>query len=169
MSPAPSGRGFTFPGQAERGRVSMMPLSLAVSPPPRKPRWKRRTLKADEATLEELGRLGELQCPPCEAALILGVSEADLERFLARRPAAKAAFDLGRGRGLLALRAAVFRFAETNTSMAAFLGKAYLTPGDRQEADQSGAIDLSQASQRVRDKVAALLAGAPEEGGGEGD
>jgi hypothetical protein len=149
----------------------MEPLSTEPSQPPRtrKPPFRRRTLKPDEATLEQLRRLGELQCPPNEAALILGVDEDALNRFFARSPAARNAFDTGRGRGLQALRAALFKLAETNASTATFLGKIYLTPGDRQEADQSGAFDLPQASQRVRDKIAALLDARTEEGGGEGD
>lgn len=150
----------------------MKPFSTAAPPeqrPRRKPPFRPRTLRADEPTLEQLGRLGELQCPLSEAALILGVDEDYLDGFFARSRAARNAFDTGRGRGLLALRAALFKLAETNTSTATFLGKAYLTPGDRQEADQSGAFDLSQASQRVRDKIAALLAASPEDGGGEGD
>jgi hypothetical protein len=112
----------------------------------------------DQATLEKLTQLGELQCTPEEAAPILGADVANFTRFLARNRHARAAFDRGRGQGLEALRRAQFKLAETNAAMAIFLGKTYLGQADRRELERSDAIDLSQAGQRVRDKLAALIA-----------
>ncbi|MDR3512393.1 MAG: hypothetical protein P4L73_12220 [Caulobacteraceae bacterium] len=124
---------------------------------------RRPALNDDEETLETLARLGELQCTPAEAALVFKVSEARMNRFLAkRRP--REAFETARGRGLEALRRAQLKLAETNATMAIFLGKTYLGQAERRELEQSGAIDVSQASQRVRDKLAALAAESMAQG-----
>jgi hypothetical protein len=117
-----------------------------------------RGLKADEATLETLANLGALQCSQHEVALIMGVTEADLARFLASKSKAREAFDKGLGAGLEALRRAQFKLAETSVSMAIFLGKTYLGQSDRRELDQSAAIEVSNAAERVRAKLAALIA-----------
>ena len=114
--------------------------------------------RADEATLELLGRLGELQCTQDEAALIMGLDVLVIAEFLDREPAAEAALSRGRGRGLEALRRTQFKLAETNATMAIFLGKNYLDQGDRREVEQGGAIDYARASRRVRDKLAAIIA-----------
>jgi hypothetical protein len=121
-------------------------------------------LKADEATLALLGRLGELQCTQDEAALIMGHDPAVLAEFLDRDGSANTAFSKGRGRGLEALRRAQFKLAETNATMAIFLGKTYLGQSERQEMEQRGAIDFAGASRRVRDKLAAVIANTAAEG-----
>ena len=114
-------------------------------------------------------QLGELQCAPGEVALILGIEETAFARFMARRRSARAAYAAGRGRGLEALRRAQFKLARTNAAMAIFLGKNYLRQADRRELEQSGAIDLSHASQRVRDKLAALASEPSAQGDREGE
>jgi hypothetical protein len=128
-------------------------MSLPVAGPRRT--W---PLRDEPDSLEKLEQLGELQCAPSEAALAFGGDEAKLTRFLARSRAAREAFDAGRLRGLEAMRRAQFKLAQTNAAMAMFLGKTYLGQSESRESDQSGAIDLSQAGQRVRDKLAALAA-----------
>jgi hypothetical protein len=126
-------------------------------------------LRADDKTLKRLTQLGELQCTPDEVALIFGVAEAAMAKFLARSRLARAAFAGGRGHGLEAQRRAQFKLAETNATMAIFLGKNYLGQADRRELEQSGAIDLSHAGQRVRDKLAAIAAEPAAEGDRQGE
>jgi hypothetical protein len=111
----------------------------------------------DTETHQRIKALAHLQCSTGEIALVLGVSEQALDRFFARRKGyARLAYDTGRGNGLEALRQAQFKLAQTNASMAAFLGKIYLDQADRREPDQFAPIDVSQAAQRVRDRVAAI-------------
>jgi hypothetical protein len=114
-------------------------------------------LVADDATLDTLKRLGELQSTMEEVALALGASQKALA-ILLKQDKARVAFDIARSRGLEAQRRAQFKLAETNAAMSIFLGKNYLGQADRRELEQGGAIDLSHASQRVRDKLAALAA-----------
>jgi hypothetical protein len=116
------------------------------------------TLRNDTETLTRIQALGALQCATGEIALILGVTEQALDRFFARKAFARLAYDTGRGNGVETLRQAQFKLAQTNASMAAFLGKLYLGQADRREPDQFAAIDVSQAAQRVRDRVAAIAA-----------
>jgi hypothetical protein len=130
--------------------VNTAPLSTAAR--------RRKALRADAETLQQLTELGALQCTRSEAALIMDVAEQALISFFARSPAARTAYEAGRGHGLKALRMTQFKLAETNASMAIFLGKNYLDQADRRELERSGAIDVSQEKQRVRDKIAALMA-----------
>jgi hypothetical protein len=115
-------------------------------------------LRDDAAMHTRLKALGALQCSTSEIALVLGVSEQALDQFFGRKDFARLAYDTGRGQGFEALRQAQFKLAQTNASMAAFLGKIYLDQCDRREPDQFAAIDVSQAAQRVRDRVAAIAA-----------
>lgn len=135
------------------------------------PRSRAPTLHADAATLERLAELGALQCPPSEVALVMGVTEDDLADFFDRKRDARAAYDRGRGVGLHALRRAQFKLAETSVSMAVFLGRTYLGQSDRRELEQSAAIEVSNAAERVRTRLAALIADRRSErdrgGGGE--
>jgi hypothetical protein len=93
----------------------------------------------------------------------MGQEEEAFATFIENSRKADAAYVGGRTRGLEALRRAQFKLAETNATMAIFLGKTYLGQGERRESEQSGADDFSQASQRVRDKIAALLDGRAAE------
>jgi hypothetical protein len=126
-------------------------------------------LANDEPTLAHLVQLGEIQCTAAEAACVLGVALETLDTFFSDYPTAKAAFEVARGRGLEALRKAQFKLAATNAAMAMFLGKNYLDQTDRREVEQSGAIDVSHALQRLRDKLAVIDAAAQAEEVHEGD
>lgn len=131
--------------------------------------FRRRPLRANTETFADLRRLGALQCTPEEAASIL---ETEVERFqalLTRSAKARMAFDSGRARGLEALRRAQFKLAETNATMAIFLGKTYLGQSDRRELERSDAIDFIQVRQRVRAKLAALIAEAADREDREGE
>lgn len=119
-------------------------------------------------TLDQFGQLGELLCSIEEAALILGKTEASLTNYFDRHAKARKAFMGGRGRGLQALRRSQFKLAETNATMAIFLGKTYLGQAERRESDQSAEPDVSRAAQKVRDRIAALVAAARSREGAEG-
>jgi hypothetical protein len=128
-----------------------------------------RKLRADKDTLAQLSELGELQCGLGEVALALSADEASVSRLLAESKTANTVYSAALCRGLVALRRTQFKLAESNAAMAIFLGKTYLGQDDRRESEQSGAIDVSQASQRVRDKLAALVADVATRGDRQGD
>lgn len=115
------------------------------------------TPRATAATLERLTRLGELLGAPQEVARALGYDEEAFAAFVEDNPKARAAYHEARARGLESLRRAQFKLAQSNATMAIFLGKTYLDQGERREPEQSGADDLSQAKERVRAKIAALI------------
>jgi hypothetical protein len=111
-------------------------------------------------TPERLKQLGEIQCTPEEAASILEMDVEQFQAMLARDEKARTAFEGGRAGGLEALRRAQFKLAETNATMAIFLGKTYLGQADRRELERSDAVEFQQARQRVRAKIAALIVDA---------
>ncbi len=90
-----------------------------------------RALVPDEQTLHKLRVLAEIQTTQGEAASVLGVSRKTLNRFLKRDAAAGAAWEAGRAAGLVTLRKNQFRIAETNATMAIWLGKQYLGQRDQ--------------------------------------
>lgn len=118
----------------------------------------------DEATLGVLEGLGKIQCTTKESACVLKVSEPTFLKFLSDHTAARDAFEMGKGQGLHSLRRTQFKLSETNAAMAIFLGKNYLGQTDKQEFEHSGGIDVSHARQRLRDKVASVVAAGPAEG-----
>ena len=126
-------------------------------------------LTDDEPTLAHLAQLGEIQCTAVEAAHALGASPEALDALFVKHPHTRAAFEGARGRGLEALRRAQFKLAQTNATMAMFLGKIYLDQTDRKETEQSGAIDVSGALQRLREKLAVIDAAAQAEEDDAGD
>lgn len=125
-------------------------------------------LTADQATLDVLEGLGKIQCTTRESACVLKVSEPTFLKFLSDNPEAREAFDMGKGQGLHSLRRTQFKLAETNAAMAIFLGKNYLGQTDKQEFEHSGGIDVSHARQRLRDKVASVVAAGPAASGPSG-
>jgi hypothetical protein len=126
-------------------------------------------LKSDPKTLETLGGLGRIQCTTKECAAWFAVSEQTFISFLGRNPEARQVFEDGKGVGLTSLRRTQFRLAEKNAAMAIFLGKNYLGQTDKQEFEHSGGIDVSHARQRLRDKVAAVVAAGSAARDPEGD
>ncbi len=133
---------------APEGEVSLAP-NKGGRPP---------KLTADKATLDILEGMGQIQCTTKEAACVLKVAESTFLRFLSDNADARDAFDMGKGQGLQSLRRTQFKLAETNAAMAIFLGKNYLGQTDKQEFEHSGGIDVSHARQRLRDKVAGVVA-----------
>lgn len=126
-------------------------------------------LTDDEPTVAHLVQLGEIQCTAAEAARALGAAPEALDELFVKHPRTKAAFETARGRGLETLRRAQFKLAQTNATMAMFLGKIYLDQADRKETEQSGAIDVSHALERLREKLAVIDAAAQAEEDDERD
>lgn len=130
----------------------------ATEPKP-KAKPKKPALACDEPTLARLEELGEAQCVHAEVAGALGVTVKTLNRFLERKGDAREAFEKGRARGLERLRRAQLKLAETNATMAIFLGRTYLGQAEQKETEPVGAaLDIAEAGQRLRDKLAALAA-----------
>jgi hypothetical protein len=65
-----------------------------------------------------------------ESASVLRCSERTLQSFFADHPDAKEAHDSGRMEGLASLRRKQFAMAESNATMAIWLGKQYLGQKD---------------------------------------
>lgn len=126
-------------------------------------------LLPDRPTLDLLEGMGKIQCTTKEAACMLRVAESTFLRFLSEHEEAREAFDMGKGQGLHSLRRTQFKLAETNAAMAIFLGKNYLGQTDKQEFEHSGGIDVSHARQRLRDKVATVVAAGTAAGSPAGD
>ncbi len=137
-------------------------------PPGRKRAVRPRKIRADDATLTKLGAAGEVMFSEVEAAGFLERSPEDLARLLEESPKARIAFQAGRLRSLEALRRAQFKHAQTNASMAMFLGRTYLGQGERREGiDGEAAFDVSGAARRLRDKLAAIAADEEASEGGQ--
>lgn len=128
-----------------------------------RPSRRRKRLEGDDPTIADLAELGEAMASEDEAALALGASRANLNSLFRRSAPARAAYEAGRLRSLMALRKAQFKHAQTNASMAMFLGRIHLgqsDPREREGADGE-AFDVIGAARRLRAKVAAI-ADAPE-------
>ncbi len=118
-----------------------------------------RVLTDDDETVAQIDGLGEAMFSEAETALALGASEKSLQRLFYRSQKARLAYHTGRLRTLQALRQAQIKHAQTNASMAMFLGRTYLGQAESQEAEDGEAFDVSGASQRLRDKLAAIAVG----------
>lgn len=88
-----------------------------------------------EIDKEQFEKLCSLQCALVEFASFFNCSEDTIERWCQRTYKQDFAevFALKRGVGKISLRRAQFRMAETNASMAIWLGKQYLGQTEKQE------------------------------------
>lgn len=112
-------------------------------------------LTPDENTLGIVRGLGNIQATTKECASVLGVSEPTYLKFKSDHPEVAEHYAEGAGQGLASLRRTQFRMAETNASMAIWLGKQYLDQSDKQQVEQT--MDVS-------DPLAALLTTIAENG-----
>jgi hypothetical protein len=110
--------------------------------------------KIDLARLRELGAA---QCTEAEAAAALRISLDTLTRKMTGRTDARIAFEEGRGAGLAGLRRAQLKLAETNASVAIFLGRVYLGQNERRGGDSSESNEVATVAQHVRERLAALV------------
>lgn len=106
-------------------------------------------LNADEATLKTIKGLGQIQATSKECAAVLGVTEPTWIAFRKRHdPLIDETLDAGRGEGLASLRRRQFKMAETNPSMAIWLGKQYLGQHDKSELMGKDGSDLQVVIKR---------------------
>ena len=95
-----------------------------------------------EIDKDQFEKLCGLQCTKEEIAGFFGCSEDTIERFCHRtyKESFAVVFAEKRTIGKISLRRSQFRMAETNVTMAIWLGKQYLGQTDRQEV----AIDVKE-------------------------
>lgn len=130
-----------------------------------------RVKKLDDSpeNLARLAELGEVMFTVTEVAAAMETSPAQVRDAL-RRQKASNAYQGGRMRALESLRRAQFKHAQTNASMAMFLGRTLLGQSEQREGEHGeAAFDLSGASKRVEAKLAAIAALAEAEGDRERD
>lgn len=120
-------------------------------------------LADDAATLEQLARYGEVLFTEAETATAMNVPLEQLTDLFSRSQTARRAFEGARLRTLETLRKAQFKHAQTNASMAIYLGRTHLGQSEQREGADGAApaFDLSGASRRLRDKLAAFIVSAP--------
>lgn len=126
-------------------------------------------LYANEETLETLAALGQIQCTTKEVAAVLRVRETTLMNFFNDVPEAREIYEDAKEGGKMSLRRRQWTLAETNAAMAIFLGKNILGQADKSEVEHSGGLDVTYAQQRVRDKIAAIVAAGETAGNPNGD
>jgi hypothetical protein len=120
-------------------------------------------LEPDDRTLSQLRNLRLIQCTIEEAAAVLGVHRSTLHEFLVRHEEARNAWECGKYEGRASLRRKQFKLAETNPTMAIFLGKQYLGQRDRRElaGPDDGPIplniDVSKLSDKKLEQLEAIL------------
>lgn len=117
-----------------------------------------------EINLDDIARLGALQCTKTELAAFLGISMQRLNKIFEKFPEVVAAWESGREQGKTSLRRKQYRLAATSASMAIHLGKNYLNQKDAQTLEHTGkdggpiqTMDLSKLDQNERDKLRELL------------
>jgi hypothetical protein len=92
-------------------------------------------LVKSEALYDQLRALGRIQCTYDEASSVLRCSKRTLQMFFDAHPDARETFDSGKLEGLASLRRKQFSMAETNATMAIWLGKQYLGQRDKTETE----------------------------------
>ena len=105
-------------------------MTKAVETPAKaKPGPKPKLTLSDEL-LAQLRALGGIQATVEECAAVLQVSLRTLQNFFIECPDAKDAHEAGKDNGKASLRRKQFAMAETNATMAIWLGKQYLGQKD---------------------------------------
>lgn len=96
-----------------------------------------------EIDKKQFEKLCSLQCTLPEMSAFLSCSEDTIERWCKREYGESFAevFRIKRGIGNVSLRRAQFRMAESNPTMAIWLGKQYLGQRDTQEVTVNSNID----------------------------
>lgn len=96
-----------------------------------------------EIDLEQFQKLCAIQCTLGEISSWFKCSEDTIERWCKRelKMSFADAFKTWSADGKISLRRTQFRMAETNVSMAIWLGKQYLGQKDQQEITTAGTVD----------------------------
>lgn len=132
-----------------------------------------RKLNDDPDTLQKIEGLAHIQCTIAEAASVFRVEASTMEKFFRRNKKADEAWRRGALNGKTSLRRKQFKLAETNVTMAIFLGKQYLGQRDVQISEYTGkdggplsiniAEGLDAFSSRIVGIAARIGAGEPSE------
>lgn len=124
-------------------------------------------LTPDAATLEIIRGLGEIQCTTRECAAVLGVSHQTFIAFKAKHQEVSDALEAGMQTGRQSLRRKQFKMAETNASMAIWLGKQYLDQTDKQDitANVKQDVTISDARAKLEHQINRVASGIGESGG----
>ncbi len=96
------------------------------------------SLECDEETLNQIRSLARMQCTQQEAAAVLGCHRHTFARFLDRYQKARQAWEDGGETGKASLRRYQYKMAETNPTMAIWLGKQWLDQKDKAENTLQG-------------------------------
>ena len=96
-----------------------------------------------EIDLEQVEKLGMLQCTYSECGAWFGVHESTLKK----NPEFITAYKKGSEKGKISLRRKQFKLAEKNTSMAIWLGKQYL--GQREPTTEQFTEDESELLKKI--------------------
>ena len=108
------------------------------------------SLIPDEKTLEIIRGLGQIQCTTRECAAVLGVSHQTFIKFKAQHQEVSDALEIGCETGKMSLRRKQFNMAETNASMAIWLGKQYLDQSDKQDITAAVTQEVHVSDARAR-------------------
>ena len=90
-------------------------------------------LEHSEQLLDQIRALGRIQATVTECASVLRVSERTLQNFFTAHEDAKEAHEGGKMEGRASLRRKQFAMADSNATMAIWLGKQYLDQKDKSE------------------------------------
>ena len=147
---------------ASKRRKAPQPKDGSPRPPPSaanvaRSAAKKRKLDAECVRLEELGAA---QFCEDELADALGVDAVALAKRMSGRKKGRLAYEKGRADGLVSLRNAQLKLAETSAPMAIFLGRFYLDQSERREVEPRESNEIAEVAQSVRDRLAALVAEA---------
>lgn len=120
--------------------------------------------------ISEIRSLAKLQCTDREAAGFFGLSVAKWKQILRYDKKAALAWEEGLQEGRISLRRKQFRLADTNASMATFLGKQYLGQHEVVINEHSGRdggpinFDLTKLDASERKKLREILSRAGKDG-----
>lgn len=90
-------------------------------------------LQPTDETIKQIEGLARIQCTQREAGAVLGVCERTFADFLRAHKKALDAWELGKETGKASLRRNQYKMAESNPTMAIWLGKQMLDQTDKQD------------------------------------
>ena len=94
---------------------------------------------------DEVEKLAMLQCTMSEVASFFDVNVSTISRRFAKE------MTKGREKGKMSLRRKQWKLADTNASMAIFLGKNYLDQKDSKEVDANHTFDGSELAKALKE------------------
>jgi hypothetical protein len=106
-------------------------------------------LRATPVTLETLRALGEIQATLPEAAAVLRVSKAALQRFFDRQKKARKVFEEGKEQGKMSLRRKLWNHADKHFACAIFLAKNHLGMRDSLDTNSTITHEISIELQQI--------------------